>query len=85
MASERAATMAQYLEILSDENIDEHPSHAHRQHLRLARQMLQKVTDAWWAEHEDRFFGGQLSAALDETWNLARCTDSCGSSPRNRS
>lgn len=85
MASERAATLAQYLEILSDENIDEHPSPKHRHHLRLARQMLQNATDAWWAEHEDKYFGGQMSAAIDATWSIAQCTDSCGSSPRNRS
>jgi hypothetical protein len=84
MASERAAVMAQYLKILSDENIDEHPSPEHRRHLRLARQFLQKVTDEWWQRHEGRNFGGQMAAAIDETWNLAGCTDECGGSPRNR-
>lgn len=73
MASERAATMAQYLAILSDENIDEHPSTEHRQHLRLARQLLQTATDAWWTEHEGRFFGGQMKAAIDATRPMARC------------
>ncbi len=84
MASERARTMAEYREILSDENIDEHPSPEHRRHLRFARQLLEKATDEWWQRHEDRFPHGQMAAALDETWNLARCNDSCGSSPRNR-
>jgi hypothetical protein len=84
MASERARTMAQYETILSDENIDEHPSPLHRQHLRLARQLLRNATDAWWSEHEDSYFGGQMMAAIDATWNVARCADWCGASPRNR-
>jgi Uma2 family endonuclease len=73
MASERAATMAQYLDILSDENINEHPDADHRYHLRLARQVLEQATDAWWADHEGRFFGGQLAAALDATRTMTRC------------
>jgi hypothetical protein len=73
MASERARTMAMYLDILSDENIDEHPDATHRQHLRFARQMLDKATDAWWSEHEGQFFGGQLEAALDSTRTILNC------------
>lgn len=84
MKSERAATMAQYLEILSDDAITaDEVQEPHASHLRLARQFLADAADAWWTENEDGGFG-HVAAALKQTWQLAGCTDSCGASPRNR-
>lgn len=75
----RAAMLPEYREMIATAIEIQAPESVHRTHLRLALQMLEKATDDWWVTHRD----APMQAALDQTFGIAQCSESCFSHPNN--
>lgn len=62
------------------ETAQEFDAYPHGQHLRLAVQLIEKATDAWWGSDDLVISGDAMVKAIRDTKQMSGCRndDSCG-------